>query len=225
MAEKIEREHNKSQNEKIVVPCAKCSGKTNHVVLLSADISGEENSVDYYWSESYQIIQCRGCQTISFRTESSNSEDYDEVEGGWQHAIYESLYPSRIKGRAGIGNEIHYLPTNVHRIYQETLSALNNNLPVLTGVGLRALVEAVCKEKMAQGNNLFEQIGDLVKKNVLTPTGESILHKIRTLGNKAAHEVKPHDDKQLALAMDVIEHLLKDVYILPKMVEEEFDEN
>lgn len=61
-------------------------------------------------------------------------------------------------------------------------------------------------------------------KNILTPAGAAILHRIRALGNDAAHEVRPHNDKQLGVAMDVIEHLLKDVYILPKQVEAEFGE-
>lgn len=63
---------------------------------------------------------------------------------------------------------------------------------------------------------------DLVAKQILTPAGSAILHKIRTLGNVAAHEVKPHSDKQLRLAMDVVEHVLNDVYIIPTKVEVEF---
>jgi hypothetical protein len=63
---------------------------------------------------------------------------------------------------------------------------------------------------------------DLTTKSVLTPAGAEILHKIRTLGNAAAHEVKPHSEKQLGLAMDVVEHLLTDVYILPRRVAAEF---
>jgi len=87
---------------------------------------------------------------------------------------------------------------------------------------LRALIETICKEKNAEGGNLFKKIDDLVIKQILTPTGCTILHKIRTLGNDAAHEVKPHSDKQLGLAMDVVEHILNDIYILPNKVETEF---
>jgi hypothetical protein len=47
--------------------------------------------------------------------------------------------------------------------------------------------------------------------------------RVGALGSAAAHEVKPHSDKQLGLAMDIVEHLLRDVYILPKQVEAEFD--
>ena len=225
MAAKIEQHQNEMQGEKCVVACNKCSGETNHVVLLSVDISGREDSVDFQWIESYQIIQCQGCNAISFRNTSSNSEDYDFDEGGIQNSTYEILYPSRLKGRTGIGSEARYLPPTVHKIYQETLNALNNNLPILTGVGLRALVETVCQEKAAGDGSLLKKINNLVTKQVLTPASASILHKIRTLGNKAAHEVTPHSDKLLSLAMDVVEHLLRDVYILPKLTKAEFDDD
>jgi hypothetical protein len=112
----------------------------------------------------------------------------------------------------------------VRGIYKETIQALSNNSPVLAGIGLRALIETICKEKNAEGRNLFLKIDDLVAKQILTPTGSTILHKIRTLGNDAAHEVKPHSEKQLGLAMDVVEHILNDVYIIPSKVESEFGE-
>ena len=106
-----------------------------------------------------------------------------------------------------------------------SLQALSSDSTVLAGVGLRALVETVCVEKSAAGPNLLAKIDDLVTKNILTPAAAAILHKIRNLGNSAAHEIKPHSEKQLGLAMDVIEHLLTDVYILPKQIEAEFKDD
>lgn len=67
-----------------------------------------------------------------------------------------------------------------------------------------------------------KKINDLALKHILTPSGANILHKVRSMGNKAAHEVMPHTSSQLSLAMGVVEHMLKDVYILPKLVENEF---
>ena len=51
---------------------------------------------------------------------------------------------------------------------------------------MRALVEAVCMEKSASGNNIEKRIDDLVNKGVLTTEGADILHSIRLIGNKAA---------------------------------------
>jgi len=226
MATKETETVNKTQGQEEKVPCSKCDGKTFHKVLLSIDKSGleQDGDFDFYWDAHYQIIQCQGCKTISFRKASSNSEEYEPISHDeYQNVVYEDIYPSRVEGRKGLEDEVHYLPSKVQRIYTETLQALNSKSPILAGIGLRALVETVCHEKSAEGSNLLKKIDDLTVKNVLTPVGAQILHKIRTLGNAAAHEVKPHSEKQLGLAMDVIEHLLTDVYILPKQVEAEFE--
>lgn len=100
-------------------------------------------------------------------------------------------------------------------IYLETIKALNSSQSILTGIGIRAIIETICKDKNANGGDLLNKIDDLVTQGVLTKEGAAILHKLRILGNKAAHEVRPHDDVQLGLALDVIDHLLLGVYVLP----------
>lgn len=225
MATKETEEINRTQGEGEQVPCSKCNGKTYHEVMLSIDKEGEErgDDFDYYWNSHYQIIQCQGCKTISFRKTSSNSEDFEQInEYEDQIRVYENIYPPRIEGRSGLEDTAYYLPSTVREIYTETLQALNNKSPILTGIGLRALVETVCKEEKAHGNSLEKKIDSLKEKGILTFIGAETLHNIRTMGNDAAHEVKPHSERQLSVAMDVIEHLLADVYILPKKVKTAF---
>jgi hypothetical protein len=225
MAEKIERKLNITPGREVSVPCSKCAGKTAHEIVGSFDESGSEDRYNYYWSNNYQIIFCKGCKIISFRHLSSNSEDYVQVDHDeWTYDEHEALYPSRLEGRRDIGDGARFLPVETRQIYTETLQALSNNSPVLAGIGLRALVETICKEREAAGRNLLEKIDSLAEQRILTPGSAQILHRVRTLGNAAAHEVKPHSEKQLGFAMDIVEHLLKDVYIIPKLVEQEFKE-
>jgi Domain of unknown function (DUF4145) len=210
----------------IDVACTKCAGRTAHVPLVQVHVHGSEgdsnHSID--WSDHHQIVKCLGCRTLSYRIVSSNSEDYYQDENGdCAYSESEKLYPPRVEGVKGLGDEKIYLPLKVKQIYEETQTALSVQAPVLAAIGLRALLETVCKEKEAEGGDLFKRIDSLVDKRILTPAGAKILHKIRTLGNAAAHEVKPHTEGQLALAMDIVEHLLKDVYILPKQAEMEFE--
>jgi transcription termination factor NusB len=224
MPNKITTKTNETQGHEHQSPYVKCTGRTTHTVLFSVDIHGDESDYDYYWIARHQIVQCLGCKSVSFRTATSNSEDLepDDDQEHLVESVNESLFPPRREGLSDLGHDLHYLPLSVQRIYKETLMAMSNQAPVLAAIGLRALVETVCKEKDAIGDNLSKQIDNLVSINVLTPTGAAILHKIRTLGNAAAHEVKPHNDKQLGLAMDIVQHLLKDVYILPRQVDLEF---
>jgi hypothetical protein len=215
---------NETVGEEVHLPCRKCSGKTAHNVIASVDQSGYDEDSGVHWEQHYQIVRCLGCKTVSFRDASSNSDDFVQTgRDEWETRIFEKLYPSRVESRKDLGRDVIHLPAEVRTIYAETVQALNGDSPVLAGIGLRALVESVCKERNASGKDLFAKINDLAAQQVLTPAGAQILHKIRTLGNKAAHEVKPHTERQLALALNVVEHLLKDVYILPKLVQAEFD--
>jgi hypothetical protein len=223
---KIKHQPNLTQGEEHSLPCISCVGQTDHKVVASFDTSGSEDDEDYNfsWSVYHQIVQCLGCKTISFRKASSNSEDYVQTgPDDYDSKVIEELYPSRKEGRKGIGDDAVYLPINIRKIYEETLFALTNGAQILAGIGLRALLEAVCIEKKATGRDLYKKIENLVTLNVLTPINATILHKIRAIGNSAAHEVKPQSAKQLGLAMDIIEHLLKVVYILPLQADSEFD--
>lgn len=213
-------ELNKTKDKFYLIPCARCLIETRHRVLLSADISGRLLPEDYrYWDE-YQIVQCQGCEAISFRKNSTNTEDVDHFElpdGSFDTELEDhvEVYPSRIAGRSKVKR--HWLlPTQVGKIYAETHSALSNKLTILGGIGIRALIEAVCKEQKAAGSNLKERINDLVQKGVLTQAGADILHTLRALGNESAHEMRAQDEDSIDLAMDVVENMLQSVFILPE---------
>jgi hypothetical protein len=109
------------------------------------------------------------------------------------------------------------LPYKVQEIYQEPYSAVVNRQRTLAGIGIRAMVEAVCQEEGAVGHNLEERIDDLVQKGKLAEEGAEILHGTRLLGNKAAHEVEALQSAQLDAAMRVAENLLETVYVLPSL--------
>ena len=222
---KIDTKLNESKGQETEVPCMQCATRTHHVVMQSVEVSGHEDfGPDHWfaWDNTYQIIQCQGCKTISFRHTSSNSEDYYPIgPDDWTTAIVENLYPSRVEGRKALA-DAHLLPTKVGLIYNETQKALSDGLRVLTGIGLRAIIETVCKDKDAAGRNLNEKIDDLVTKGMLSRDGAAILHNLRTLGNRAAHEVEPHAQDQLSLAMDVAEHLLEGAYIFPEKARRTF---
>lgn len=211
------------------VACSTCKRSTKHKILTNIYLTGEygqEQYGEFYafvdWIDDYQIIECQGCESISFRKIYSDSENTEPI-GPDEYIQVESedIFPNP-EGRDVIEDN-HLLPADLKRIYEETLNALNSDQPVLSGIGVRAIIETVCKEKGTTGRTLYDKINDLVTQGVLTNDGASILHKLRTLGNDAAHEVKPHTQSQLGLAFDVIDHLLKGVYILPHHASAKFD--
>jgi Domain of unknown function (DUF4145) len=108
-----------------------------------------------------------------------------------------------------------YFQKIVRTIYWETLAAINRSSPVLTGIGIRAFVESVCKHKRIKGATLKDRIDGLAKSGLLGAAEARVLHRLRFLGNKVAHEIKAGSAAELAAGMDVAEHLLTTVYLLP----------
>lgn len=213
--------------EPLLLPCASCvSGKKQHRVLARVTEDGSEGDSNHSfdWHCKFDLVQCGGCLRVSYRIVTSDSEDYDyDDDNKMSYNEHETLYPPRVEGRQSLGSDVWFLPPQIRAVYDEVLTATANQLPVLAGIGLRALVEAVCKEKQAAGVTLDQRIRWLEDNKILTPSGAKILHHIRNLGNGAAHEIKPHSKEELQLALEVVEHLFKDVYVLPTKARQIFE--
>jgi len=215
MKEKITLDKTKNEVHKIV--CRNCDNTTNHLVC---------SSIENYWSnediqghDTYEMVRCSGCDSISFRVTSGNSEDWHVNSAGYQeYDETEELYPNRLMGRTPL-QDIYSLPIKIRSIYQETHAALCAKLNILASIGIRSLVEAVCSEKLAKGRVLEKKIDDLVLKGVLTKGNSEILHRTRLLGNKATHETEVPSEAELDVAFDIVENLIETVYIIPRKAE------
>lgn len=213
------------ENQKHKIACKECSRETLHTIIASYKETGSDEcgfGQSVGWTSQNQIIQCLGCESVTFREVSSCSEDcyhdYEENETIYPETI--KYYPARTTGLKAINT--YLLPTKLQSIYEETRLAIENEQNVLAGIGVRALIETVCKDQSATGKNLFEQINSLKEKSILTNDGADALHKLRSLGNDAAHEVKAHTKDQLLLALQIVDHMLDGTYIIPQNISQVF---
>jgi len=186
-----------------------CKATTNHEVITSVQQFGEVEETDIQWYIDYQIVKCLGCDTVSFRKEIYDTDNMDPYTSKFMKAS--ELFPRRRVGRTELAlstKSMLNIPSNLLNIYNETNSALDNQLLVLAGIGMRAILESVCKDQNAEGGNLLKKIDGLVSAEILTKEGAEILHKVRSLGNESVHEVAPQPQDQLDLAWKVVINLL-----------------
>jgi hypothetical protein len=200
--------------ENLTVTCPHCKGPRKHAVLHQKEVKDYSEEAGIHWWDDYLMIQCRGCETISFSHRSSNSEDFDD-DG--QSEITERLYPSR-SVRDPMEHS-YYLPKKASAIYKETLVAVGNSAPILAAVGLRAVVESICQDRQCQGKNLEKSIDLLIEHGFLSKEQGQFLHLQRYLGNTAIHEIEPPDVEDIDTSLDIVESLLKTLYVLPKLAE------
>lgn len=197
------------------LPCAACRRETKHRPLTSVVQEGPD---EYWWVESWQVVQCSGCEALSFRKHWTAGEiQYiDARTGETEYEEKEEVYPPRAVGRSKL-QDAHLLPFDVRTLYEETYVALCNSLTTLSIAGIRAIVDAVCRDKGAKGRNLEKKIESLVALGILTA---ALLHQLRKRGNVALHRSPVRWLSEVAEAFDVIEHVLQAVYIFPAQVRE-----
>jgi hypothetical protein len=235
---------NKTQNQKHKVYCAQCQRETNHVVLQSVDCDASE-VIGHYdghpetidWSNNYQIIQCQGCDAISFRhvswfSEAQQQIGYDE----WDDGTSTWLYPKRSDKTRAV-KDYYNVPNTIRRIYRETLDCFNNEALTLCAAGLRSIIEGICADQKITGGsveskkpdgtvqtkrrkNLEGKIAGLHEKGILTKKNATILNEHRFLGNEAVHELNQPSQDELNLAIDIVEHTLDALYEMPDRADE-----
>lgn len=203
----------KSAKQPLVIVCEHCGQETSHAVLTGVESFDSSPEGDIHVGNEYLVVQCMGCRTISFCDESWSSEDIDPETGG--QAISRALFPPRIKGRPMLRDRWH-LPNQIRAVYEETRAAIVQNLAILAGIGIRAIVETVCNERNVQGRNLQERIESLSSLQLIARKEAEILHSLRFMGNAAAHETKAHSSEELNTGLDIVEHLLNTVYLLER---------
>ena len=227
---------NGTKDKIVSIHCIECKRATRHRVTVSLDKSGSETnkeegwSVD--WSDGYQVIECQGCETISFRHQSWFSEAQDFDDDG----TTERIYPLRNKDAVS-ARPYHNVASNLRRIYVELIDCFNNDSPTLCAAGLRAPVEGICAQQgirdgpvevpaigggthTLRRDNLEGRIGGLQEKGFLTQSSAQTLHDHRYLGNSAVHELARPATDELKLAIEIVEHVLEQLYELPEKAAE-----
>lgn len=203
--------------------CPKCKQKTNHTSLYKKR-HGTSADQEFIWYESFEIIECAGCEYTQFkRTYSDETMDNyyrtstgeEMVEQGQEI----TCYPASLESHDGLTYS-YGLPAQIRAIYEETLEAFKAKSYILTGVGFRAIIEAICIDKKIKGKDLQQKINNLLKEKLITEKESKRLHSIRFLGNDSIHEMLKPEPRKLYIVLEIAEHLLNNIYLIDQNVED-----
>ncbi|EPT8338435.1 DUF4145 domain-containing protein [Enterobacter hormaechei] len=220
--------------------CETCRRKTKHLIVTSYELTGQEEcgphgyTID--WTSSYQVIQCRGCEVLSFRKENWFSEDMYLLEDGEHHdGTTVTLYPKRSETTRTPKTFLE-VPRRLRNLYIESVDTFNNDSYILTAAGLRALIEGLCAElkikdgpvertekgvtKIVRARNLEGKIAGLKEKGILTAAGAVFLNEHRFMGNEAVHSLRKPSREDISLAFDLIEHCFETIFVMPAKASE-----
>jgi hypothetical protein len=202
--------------------CKNCKGLRNHKAIFEHKVKGEEEDYNFQWINQYKVIECNGCENISFlKIYGDNTMIKQTGEHDYDYYEEEIIFPYYLQK----GNEIsqHHLPNPIKEIYKETILAFKADAFILTAGGFRAIIEALCNFLKIKKGNLEERINLLHNKGHLTLSESKRLHSIRFLGNDALHEIEKPKKAQLEILLEIINHLLSNLFVNDKIIKGKMD--
>jgi len=213
------KDRKRKQEHKVY--CLNCRKETIHKTVKSHRRSegNEEFTVWFDWA----ILECGGCESVTFMEKSTCGEDYNLETGEMDSSI--RYYPERDEHALPI-KPFNNVPRKLRRIYREVIEAFNRDIHTLCAAGLRGLVEGICADRKVkrgpvkdqqsgevnQKTNLEGKINGLVGMGFVTKRHATILHKHRFLGNDALHDLEAPTRDSLTAAIEIVEHTLENIY-------------
>jgi hypothetical protein len=202
--------------------CAQCAQTTNHTLLSTYQTNWFHDESGFSGGANHDFLKCNGCESATLRITSWYSEDPGDTV---------TIYPPRGTQEAirkpKEFEEIVY-GNALDSVYRQTVSAFNQQLLTLAGAGVRLIIEGVCNDRgikdgpVADGkgstkrkDNLEGRINGLAEKGYISTHQADTLHQLRFLGNDAAHSLDQPSVKIVGMALDIVEHLLEQVYDQP----------
>ncbi|SJZ60563.1 DUF4145 domain-containing protein [Sediminibacterium ginsengisoli] len=204
-----------SLKKAVITHCNNCNRDTKHRGVFIYRVTHKMESADFL--ADYMILECGGCETVSL---CKREYLYDALEDEPEYIDYNSLTSEGFEVEDFTflrADDQEMLPNKIYELYEEIRTQFITNSALMAGVGLRMIIEAVCLQQKIPGRNLQQKINQLNEQGLISKQELPILDKLRVIGNDSAHKIKSMSIDKLAYALDIINHILKSIYVLPKI--------
>ncbi|MEZ7195377.1 DUF4145 domain-containing protein [Pseudodesulfovibrio karagichevae] len=227
--EQISSEHKQEQTEMaspkkeepdvIKCHCENCGGDRNSIIRGKFKVTGSDDVIS--WQDTYSIVQCQGCEGVSFRHELWFSEwddyDYDPVTG-------ETIMIPGIKVTTWPPPSSHDAPEWLYSlsddvlrsIFEEVYSSLNSGNLILAMIGTRTLLDWTMAHAVGDVSGGFEgKVKAMIKAGKLGADEKDTVLTLTDVGSASAHRGFKPKMETVETVLSAIEAMVYREYILP----------
>ena len=166
-----------------------------------------DNDICGWYEDEYITLVCPVCNEITFIKKSTSS--YCENQDGTYSYDQETLYPNVKANKIGV-------PKNIVSAFEaaKKVQKIDDSICALS---LRRVLELICIQENATGENLNLKVKDLVSRNILPKTFDETCRQIRLIGNEGAHrEQISIPKKEINNLIDFIDSIINYLYVIPE---------
>jgi hypothetical protein len=195
--------------------CRQCGGERYHSVFARKTRTWQDDNVD--GRDTWSIVECRGCQAVTFVHAHWMSEELEMTENGPALVIHRSLYPPAPTRKmpewsTDILLNIGWVSELLNGIY----AATGMQHYALAAMGLRSIVDFVVTAQAGDDNiGFLKKLNRLRDKRMITQTQVDVLYAAFDAGSATAHRGFSPTQEDVYTLLGITESLIEQVYINP----------
>lgn len=193
--------------------CNNCLGDRKHEVLKKTSTRWSSDDYGMAGSDDYEMLKCRGCESVMMRHTSWSTEDPDATI---------TCYPPAISRREPTwiyeisGSKARFLHALLHEVY----AGMQNGLRMSSTMCVRALLECVIIDCVGDQGSFDKNLVAFTSGGYISDKQKVILGQVLEAGHAAIHRVYQPSERDISTCVDIAESVLQSVYVHPERAAE-----
>lgn len=197
--------------------CNECGPDRNVIPRASYTVKGNDGPVA--WSDTFDVLECSGCSTLSVRHLFWFSEwdaiDHDPLTGDMRMVpgIRTTYWPPHTKRKKPswadeIDDEV------MREVFEEVYAALNAGLRVLSSIGTRTLLDRAMTLQIGDKGGFARKLKLMQEGGYIGEAEKDILDAMTDAGSASAHRGHKPSVQHLNTIIDTVENFIHRLFIL-----------
>lgn len=208
--------------------CNRCGQPTKHDVIAAERRESGDRELGDVECNLYEMLTGRGCDSVSMRHTWRHTRSWPNWEDSEPDVLQ---YPPPIARRAPDWTNITLtdldladddaapVPTRVKALMREVYSAVQNGLPRLAAMGIRAALDAVMIDKVGDVGSFDKKMTDFQTAGYLSANQKRHLKEVLEAGHAAMHRIWTPSDQDVNTLLDIAESVIAGTYLHDSPVE------
>jgi len=206
-------------SEKDKAHCRKCGGERWHKILHEEVRKWEDDDTPVSGGDTYEIIQCCGCDTVAFRHSHWFSEENDS-EG---NVIVEKDYypPAPLRAIPDWEGELVFSLSldkewQIAFLLKDIYAAVGLKSYSLAAMGARAIIDVIITAEAGEERTFKRKLQRLVEKSKIDKSRADVIHAAFDAGSATAHRGHKPEEADVFSLLTIMESLLYQFRIQPQ---------
>ncbi|WSG77189.1 DUF4145 domain-containing protein (plasmid) [Rhizobium beringeri] len=210
----------KVEQKTVKVDCNECGPARNAHVRASYSISDTDED-GTSWSDTWEILECCGCNSISARRAFwfSERDTLSQAPDGRimvERGVTETFYPGRTRRKRPVWTQKLSDPV-LSKLVDELYKALAADLLIVSSICARTLFDAASTIKVGDAGNFKQKIAALVAQGMMSVADKEAVEAMTDAGNASAHRGYEPSFDQLMHIVDIVEGFIERQFYYPEV--------